>query len=78
MLNTIPGQCARLVESSGCGLNYTAGGAQSCFEAICRLVDFPARRASMQAAALKLAEKRHARRLVYAEYTRFLERVVRG
>jgi glycosyltransferase involved in cell wall biosynthesis len=75
VLNTIPGQCARLVEEHHCGFNYQAGDAQSCFDAICRLLDSPERLAEMGAAARRLAEQVFDRTIVYADLARFLEHV---
>ncbi len=44
VLNTIPGQCSRIVREGACGLDYTAGDAGSCASAIMELVRDPGRR----------------------------------
>ncbi|MFQ5590969.1 MAG: hypothetical protein ACE5HE_07395, partial [Phycisphaerae bacterium] len=73
VLNTIPGQCAALVEQAGCGVNYTAGDPQSCFDAVAQLVESPQRLAAMGASARRLAEQVYDRKLILAGLTRFLE-----
>ncbi len=75
VMNTIPGECAQIVSDSGCGLNYTAGDVDSCFAAICKTVEDDTARQQMQTAARKLAEERFDRRIVYTDFTRFLESV---
>jgi len=76
VLNTIPGQCAELVDKQGCGLNYTAGDPQSCFEAISQLVESPEKLASMGHESRRLAEEVYDRSIVYTDMTRFLEKIV--
>ncbi len=78
VLNTIPGQCAALVDRARCGLNYPAGDADACFAAVRRLVTVPDERRAMGAAARRLAEEVFDRRIVYTEMTRFLEQVARA
>ncbi len=78
VLNTIPGQCARLVEEHGCGLNYTAGDVASCLAAIGTVVEDEPRRVAMGAAARRLAEQVFDRRIVYADMAAFLENVAKG
>lgn len=75
VLNTIPGQCARLVEEHGCGLNYTAGDVEGCLAAVQALVDDEPRLLAMGAAARRLAEDVFDRRIVYAEMAVYLETV---
>ena len=75
VLNTIPGECADLIAQTGCGLTYTAGDADECYEAICKLVESPDDLIQMRAAALRLAEQRFDRPIICAEFTRFLESV---
>jgi glycosyltransferase involved in cell wall biosynthesis len=77
VLNTIPGQCARLVAEHACGLNYTAGDVDGCFAAIAALVEDAERRRAMGAQSRRLAEAVFDRRIVYADMARFLERVGR-
>ncbi len=75
VLNTIPGECAELLARSGCGLTYTAGDVDGCFEAVGKLVESPDRLARMHAASIRLAEERFDRPIICAEFTRFLEAV---
>ena len=74
VLNTIPGECAALVQDEGCGLNYTAGDPLSCFEALTQLVESPDALAKMGSAARRLAQREYDRKIVCANLTRFLEK----
>lgn len=76
VLNTIPGQCAEVVEQGECGLTYTSGDPESCFRAIERLVEAPQERRAMGVAARRLAETKYDRAIIYRDMTRFLEGVV--
>ena len=78
VLNTIPGQCAELIDRHSCGLNYTAGDPASCFDAIVRLVESPDELSAMKAASRRLAEQVYDRGIIYANLTRFLEEAVLG
>ncbi|UCE58872.1 MAG: glycosyltransferase family 4 protein [Phycisphaerales bacterium] len=73
VLNTIPGQCAELVEKEACGLNYTAGDPESCFDAIAQLVDAPQMLTQMGLASRRLAEQVYDRKIILTGLTRFLE-----
>lgn len=75
VLNTIPGECADLIAQTGCGLTYTAGDVEGCFEAVCKLIESPNDLTRMRAASLRLAEQRFDRPIICAEFTRFLESV---
>lgn len=76
ILNTIPGECAELVEREGCGLNYRAGDAEDCFRTIARLMDDPTEAHRMGKASRRLAETRYDRAIISAAFVRFLEGVV--
>jgi glycosyltransferase involved in cell wall biosynthesis len=78
VLNTIPGQCAELVENEACGVNYEAGDAQSCFDAVAQLVDAPDALTRMGSASRQLAEQVYDRKIILADLTRFLELVASG
>ncbi len=73
VLNTIPGECANLVERHGCGLTYDAGDADGCFAAIRRLAEEPRQLQRMKSAARLAAETVFDRRIIYARYADFLE-----
>lgn len=75
VLNTIPGDCERLITTEGCGLQYTAGDPQSCFRAVAQLADSPEDLARMRSASRRLAGEVFDRRIIYADLTRFLEQV---
>ena len=78
VLNTIPGQCAELIDRHSCGLNYTAGDPGSCFDAIKRLVESPDELSAMKVASRRLAEQVYDRGIISVGLTRFLENVVLG
>ncbi|MCH8251171.1 MAG: glycosyltransferase family 4 protein [Planctomycetes bacterium] len=77
VLNTIPGECARLVTESECGLNYEAGDVGGCVEAIRTLVGARDRMAAMGEASRRLAVERFDRRIVSGRFVEFLTNVVR-
>ncbi len=78
VLNTIPGQCAELIDQHSCGLNYTAGDPGSCFDAIERLVESPDELSAMKAASRRLAEQVYDRAIISTGLARFLENAVLG
>lgn len=78
VLNTIPGQCAEVIDRHSCGLNYTAGDPGSCFDAIERLVESPDELSAMKAASRRLAEQIYDRGIICANLTHFLENAVLG
>lgn len=75
VLNTIPGECARLVAEHQCGLTYSAGDVDGCYAAIRTLLSNGARRKAMGAAARRLVETQLDRKIIYARLVEFLERV---
>jgi glycosyltransferase involved in cell wall biosynthesis len=75
VLNTIPGQCSRMVRDGGCGLDYRAGDVDSCAAAMERIVrDRPAREA-MGRASRKLAETTYDRALLFPRYADLIEQL---
>lgn len=75
LLNTIPGECARIIDDAGCGLTYQAGHADACFDAIRQAIDDPAALRHMKAASRSLAESRFDRRIILPRFAEFLESV---
>ncbi len=75
VLNTIPGQCSRMIREAGCGLDYTAGDAASCAAVVERLVRDEAGRAAMRQAARRLAETRYDRAILFPQYVELIERL---
>ncbi len=75
VLNTIPGQCSRIVRDAGCGLDYQAGDADSCAAAILRVIRDDAARAAMKAAARRLAETTYNRAVLFPKYAELIERL---
>jgi len=73
VLNTIPGQCSRIVRDGACGLDYRAGDPDSCAAAIRQLIGDEARRAAMRAAARRLAEREYDRAVLFPRYVTLLE-----
>jgi glycosyltransferase involved in cell wall biosynthesis len=78
VLNTIPGQCSRIVRENCCGFDYQAGDAESCAAAIETLVRDAAARAAMGRAARKLAETTYDRALLFPQYAELIERLGAG
>lgn len=75
VLNTIPGQCSRIVREGGCGLDYRAGDVESCLEVIERILNDVPEMAAMGQAARGLAETTYDRRVLYPKYAHFVEQV---
>jgi glycosyltransferase involved in cell wall biosynthesis len=75
VLNTIPGQCSRIVRDAGCGLDYAAGDVDSCAAAIERLVHDVSGRQAMQKAARRLAETTYDRAILFPKYAELIERL---
>ena len=75
VLNTIPGQCSRIVQDGGCGLDYRAGDVESCVAAITRVVRDAAARDAMRHAARHLAETVYDRALLFPRYADLVEKL---
>jgi len=75
VLNTIPGQCSRIVAEGGIGLDYRAGDPADCARAIARLLDDPAARERMCRRSRELAETRYDRAILLPEFAALLEGV---
>ncbi len=73
VLNTIPGQCSRIVRAGGCGLDYRAGDVASCAAVIERVVSDEAARNAMRAAARQLAETTYDRAILFPKYAELIE-----
>lgn len=78
VLNTIPGQCSRIVREGGCGLDYRAGDVASCVAAIERVVRDGAARSAMRRAARELAETTYDRAVLFPKYAELIEDLGRG
>ncbi len=75
VLNTIPGQCGRIVQEGDCGLNYTAGDVTGCAAAIARVLDDSAATAEMKRQSRHLAETVYDRAVFMPRYVELIERV---
>lgn len=75
VLNCIPGECAELVESERCGINYQSGDPESCANAVRQLLADRARTQEMSQNSRRLAETRFDRAIISREFVRFLEEV---
>jgi glycosyltransferase involved in cell wall biosynthesis len=75
VLNTIPGQCSRIVREGGCGLDYPAGDAEACADAVERLVRQTEERSAMAAAARRLAETVYDRRVLYPGFAEMITQI---
>jgi glycosyltransferase involved in cell wall biosynthesis len=78
VLNTIPGQCSRIVREGGCGLDYRAGDVHSCAAAIEQMVRDAAGRSSMRQAARRLAETTYDRAVLFPRYAELIEQLGAG
>ena len=75
VLNTIPGQCSRIVQAGGCGRDYLAGDPESCAAAIRELVQNAESREAMRRAARRLAETEYDRARLVLKYADLIERL---
>ncbi|MCK4343434.1 MAG: glycosyltransferase family 4 protein [Phycisphaerae bacterium] len=78
VLNTIPGQCSRIVRDGGCGLDYEAANVDSCVAAIEQIVRDADTRHAMQQAARKLVETTYDRVILFPKFAELIERVREG
>lgn len=78
VLNTIPGECSRIIREGDCGLDYPAGDVAGCAAAVDRLLADDERRAAMGRAARDLAETKFDRRVLFPRFVEFIERVGEG
>jgi glycosyltransferase involved in cell wall biosynthesis len=75
VISTAPGQAARLLADGGCGIAVPPGDAAGLAAALMNLVENPARRAAMGAAARSLAMRQHDRRLLAAHFATLVEAI---
>lgn len=75
VISTAPGQAARLLADGGCGIAVPPGDAAGLAAALMGLVEDPARRAAMGAAARSLAVRQHDRRLLAARFAALVEAI---
>ena len=75
VISTAPGQAARLLAEGGCGSAGPPGDAAGLAAALTSLVEDPARRAMMGAAARSLAVRQHDRRLLAARFAALVEAI---
>ncbi len=75
VLNTIPGQCSRIVSDGKAGMDYTAGDVDGCAEAIAKMLDDDSFRLAAGEASGRLARTTYDRRILYAEFVKLLEKL---
>lgn len=75
VLNTIPGQCSRIISDGKCGLDYCAANVYSCSQAIRRAVDDIECLRAMGTASRRLATTTYDRKVIYPGYVNFIERI---
>lgn len=73
VLNTITGQCSRIIREAICGLDYEAGDAHSCARAIEQIVASKQSLTAMQQSSRHLAESCYDRRTLYPKYVTLIE-----
>jgi len=77
VLNTIPGQCSRIVRDGHCGRDYRAGDAADCAAAIAQVVGDASALDEMRRASRQLAQSVYDRALLYRQYADLIETVAR-
>lgn len=75
VLNTIMGQCADIVDETGCGLNYQAGDVQGCARSIAELLADRPRLEKYKAASRALGETRFNVHVIARQFADFIYRV---
>ena len=78
ILNSLPGEAARLVDEHGMGINYRGGDPESLAAAVAVLVHDPARTAAMGSAARRFAESVGSRAASATRIADFLDRIAGG
>jgi glycosyltransferase involved in cell wall biosynthesis len=78
VLNTIPGQCSRIVREADCGLYYEAGNIGDCRRAIMEIINQPEHLSQMKQASRRLAESTYGRKILYTHYIRLIENLCMG
>ncbi|MCE2923402.1 MAG: glycosyltransferase, partial [Roseomonas sp.] len=78
VISTAPGDAARLLTEGGAGMAVAPNDAAGLAAALLGLVEDPARRAAMGAAARSLAVRQHDRRLLAARFVALVEAVPRA
>ena len=73
VISNVPGQAARLLTEGGAGIAVPPGDAPGLAAALVSLVEDPARRAAMGAAARSLAVRQHDRRLLAQRFVALAE-----
>ena len=75
VLNTMPGECSRIINQNQCGLTYKAGDINSCMQAIKEVVSDPGRLRTMQQNSHRLAQTVYDRKVLYQQYVDLIEKV---
>ena len=75
VISNVPGDAARLLTEGGAGIAVTPGDVAGVAAALVSLVEDPARRAAMGAAARSLAVRKHDRRLLAARFAALVEAI---
>lgn len=73
VLNTIPGQCSKIVTDANAGKNYPAGNVEQALTEIHSLVMNPTKLRKAKEASRILSEQEYDRHILLPQYTRFLE-----
>jgi len=75
ILNTMPGECSRIIGQNQCGLDYRAGDVDSCAEAIRQIVSDTSRLHTLQRNSRRMAESVYDRKILYQKYANLIEEV---
>jgi glycosyltransferase involved in cell wall biosynthesis len=77
VLNTIPGQCNRIVRDADCGLDYEAGNVEDCTRAMEELIRDRDALIEKGKRSRALAENTYDRRVLYPKYAELIESLAR-
>lgn len=75
VLNTMPGECSRIITQEQCGLNYAAGDIDSCARAIRDIIKNPNNLFRMKENSRRLAKTVYDRKVLYQKYVDLIEKV---
>lgn len=76
VLNTITGQCSRIIHEDNCGLDYRPGDVDSCVQAIKQIITNRKELSNMQHNSPRLAETKYDRKVIYPRYIELIEKLV--
>jgi glycosyltransferase involved in cell wall biosynthesis len=76
ILNTMPGECSRILRDNNCGIDYRAGDIKSCAEAMMRITCKNKEMSAMKSNSRLLAQNMYDRKMLCKQYALAVERIV--